>query len=170
MELLFENKTTVTKEIFNDFGKKTFKVYHKTYRFFAILGCIVGLLLSILFFIIDGLSISSVFTLVCSILFLFLFFKAYIIRSASSYKNFKLLNGESPQITFSFYQEKIEIISSISTLSLEYIKITKILETNKLIILMIGKQGLILYKSGFTVGNTDTFRSFIIEKCRKNIV
>lgn len=35
---------------------------------------------------------------------------------------------------------------------------------------MIGKQGLMIYKAGFTVGNIDTFRSFIIEKCQKNIV
>lgn len=95
-----------------------------------------------------------------------MFFKAYTLKLNQTNKSCKGLYGGSPQILSRFYEEKIESITSISTMSIEYSKITKVIETKNLLILMIEYQGLIVDKSGFINGDFNSFKSFINEKCK----
>jgi len=68
------------------------------------------------------------------------------------------------EITLNFYDEKIDIITFRSNLTLEYSQITKVLETENLFSLMIEKQNIILSKNGFINGDIDKFKLFIKEK------
>lgn len=60
----------------------------------------------------------------------------------------------------------MENTTSHSNITIEYGKITKIIETKDTYILMIGRQYIILLKDGFTIGNIGIFKSFIRTKCK----
>ncbi|WP_346936544.1 YcxB family protein [Clostridium sp.] len=68
------------------------------------------------------------------------------------------------EFTLNFYNEKIDIITFRSNLTIGYSQITKVLETENLYSLMIEKQNIILSKSGFINGDIDEFKLFIKEK------
>jgi hypothetical protein len=103
MDIIFENKTDITKKVLTEFSKKTYKVYRKKYRISVLLAAIASAFLAI----------------------------------AEMVVQFKI----------------------------NYSQITKFIETNSLYLLMIGKQGLMLNKSCFTVGDANAFKSFIMSKC-----
>jgi len=85
--------------------------------------------------------------------------------AGKGYKSLMDLHGGTPQITTLFYQDKIEVKTPRSILTIYYDQITSILETDQLYIPMVGRQGVMLKKDGFTTGSYETFKSFINEKC-----
>lgn len=168
METIYENKITITKEIISESAQKTFKVFGKKYRAFILLMHIISVVAAIFALIIDGLYWFSAFLFIFAIFFLFMFYKAYIIKLNETHRNLKGLHGELPENTIRFYEDKFETITSRSNLNIEYSKITKITETKNLYLLLIERQCIIIAKTGFTIGDSDKFKSFIIWKC-KNI-
>lgn len=166
MVTILEIKTTITKEILTEFSQKTFKIYHKIYRIFVLFAFLFSGFSTVTKLNTYGLSLDFVFRLLASAFFLFIFFKGYIFKLKKNYKNFQELYGELPQITSRFYDEKIDIVTSRSNLTLEYSQITKILETKNLYLMMIGRQSIILDKNGFITGDANIFKSFIKEKCK----
>lgn len=165
LETIFENRTRLTKEVMNEFGKESFSVFGKKYRIFVFIMAVISLLFAITFIIIDGFSWLVFFFILFAGFFLFMFFKAYLFRLKENYKNLTALHGEVPENLIKFYEDRFESITARSNISIEYSKITKLIETENLFILMIEKQGIILLKNGFTTGNFDSFKSFIKEKC-----
>lgn len=161
---IFENKTIITKEVINEISEESFKECNKKYRSFVLLMFLVSAFLTVGNFIIDGAYWFSVFGLLVTVFFIFMFFKGYTLKLKESYKNFKGVYGESAEVTSNFYDEKIDIITFRSNLTIEYNQITKVLETENLYSLMIEKQNLILSKSGFINGDIDKFKLFIKEK------
>lgn len=168
MKTIFENKITITKEILTEFSKKTYIIYGIKYRSFLLIASILSTCFTIIALATEGLSWISGLMFIASVFFIFMFFKGYILKVNHNYKNFQWLYGELPVITSKFYEEKIEIVTLRSNLSIEYNQVTKILETENLYLLMLGKQSAILNKSGFTIGDSDKFKSFIKEKCKNS--
>ncbi len=146
MITLFENRTIITKEVLTEFSQKAYKISNKKYR-------------------IEGLSLNFVLLLLASIIFAFIFFKGYLLKLNQGYKNLQKLHGELAEFTSIFYEDKMEVITSVSNLTINYNKITKISETKNLYLLMIGKNCTIIIKTGFTIGDADSFKSFIKAKC-----
>jgi hypothetical protein len=168
LEPIFENKIIITKEILSEFAQKSFKVLNKKYRAFVLCMHIISVVVAISALIINGSIWAFTFFLILAIFFLFMFYKGYIIKLKQSYRNLKGLLGDSPEKTIRFYEDNFEVITLISNLNIEYSKATKIMETKNLYLLLIEEQGIIIAKNGFTIGNSDKFKSFIIGKC-KNI-
>ena len=161
---IFENKTIITKEVINELSEESFKECNKKYRNFVLLMFLVSAFLTVINFITDGVYWFSVCGLLFTAFFLFMFFKGYTLKLKESYKNFKGVYGESAEVTSNFYDEKIDIITFRSNLTIEYGQITKVLETENLYSLMIEKQNIILSKSGFINDDIDKFKLFIKEK------
>lgn len=95
-----------------------------------------------------------------------MFYKGYIIKLNDTYRNLEGLHGELPENIIKFYEDTLETTTSRSNLKIEYSKITKIIETKNLYLLFIEKQGIIISKAGFIVGENYKFKSFITEKCK----
>lgn len=168
MEVKFENKTTITKEILAEFSKKAFKIYNKKYRMFVLLISVLCIILSFTAIAADGFSWFFIFMLLALIFFLFMYFKGYIFKLNQNYKNFNGLYGTLPEFIYRFYDEKIEASASRANLSIDYSQITKFSETENLYILMIEKQGIILKKNGFTIGDFNNFKVFMEEKYKNH--
>ncbi len=161
---IFENKTIITKEVINELSEESFKECNKKYRSFVLLMFLVSAFFTVIKFITDGLYWFSVCMFLSTAFFLFMFLKGYTLKLKESYKNFKGVYGESVEVSLNFYDEKIDIITFRSNLTLEYSQITKVLETENLYLLMIEKQNIILSKNGFINGDIDKFKLFIKEK------
>lgn len=166
MDMFFENQTVVTKEILADFFKRAYKIYGKLYRTLVLIAAIVDVVFGIVVLIFSNLYLGFVLIL-CGCIFFLLFFKGYRIRINQNYNNLEALHGEQPQFTFTFFADNLERKTIKSSLKVNYSQITNLIETHSLYILMIEKQGLILNKSGFTVGSADAFKAFIQEKCNR---
>lgn len=166
METIFENKIIITKEIISEYAQKNFKVFGKKYRMFVLLMVIISVISALAALIIDRLIGVSAFFLLFAVFFLFMFHKGYVIKLNDTYRNLKGLHGEMPENKIKFYEDKFETTTTNSNLKIEYSKITKIAETRNLYLLFIEKQGVIISKTGFTVGESNKFKSFILEKCK----
>jgi len=161
---IFENKTIITKEVINELSEENYKECNKKYRSFVLLMFLISAFFTVINFITNGVYLVSVCMFLSTVFFLFMFFKGYTLKLKESYKNFKGVYGESVEITLNFYDEKIDIITFRSNLTLEYSQITKVLETENLFSLMIEKQNIIFSKNGFINGDIDKFKLFIKEK------
>jgi len=165
MNPIFENRTVITKEILTEFSMNTFKIYSKKLRMFLLVFTPLCILCVVVESITKRFDFTSIFMVIASVFFIFIFFKGYIFRMKQNYKNFLGVYGELPQFTYTFSEDNLQGITSHSNVNLNYSQITKIIETKNLYILMIEKQGLILIKDSFTIGNSDDFKLFISDKC-----
>jgi Ca2+/Na+ antiporter len=166
MNTIFENKTVITDEILTESSKQRYKIYRRKYRIFLLVMFFICIL-----FVIAGLTRVylywfSVWTLLMAAFFFLMFSKGYIIRMKQDQRNMRGLYGESPQFIYTFSNDNILRATLHSNIDINYSQITKVLETTNLYILMIEKQGLILKKDSFTIGNSDDFKLFIENKCK----
>lgn len=165
MEVMFENKTVYTKEILAEFSKEYYKVILNKFRMVVLVTAIIYICATNICISMHGLNLTSVILLLASVVFLLFYFKGHVVVSAMINKNLVALHGESPQFTAKFYNDKLENTTSHSNITIEYGKINKIIETKNMYILIIAKQYIILLKNGFTIGDSNIFKSFIRTKC-----
>ncbi len=165
MDTIFENRTNMTGETLAEFSKKTYKVYGKKYRSFLMIMFLLCIVCVILGLTETYMYWFSACMLLLSAFFCFMFFKGYTIKAKLNQKNMRGIYGENPQITYTFLEDNFLRDTEHSHLDVNYSQITKIIESENLYILMIVKQGLILKKDSFTIGNSDDFKSFIKNKC-----
>ena len=168
MEVLYENLTPITKDLFNEASYEVFKLY-KLLRNFVLLFLIICIIFAALCLIAQGFSWPSLYFIFLTLLLLFLYFKGYLLSTTRHYKNYQALYGEYPQLKTRFYENKFEVISPISNFTIDYNKLTGIKETKNLYLLMIRKQCFMLIKNGFIIGNAHDFILFINEKCQDQI-
>ncbi len=163
MEIQYENKITLTKDVFYESVKVA---YDKPFNIIAIIWAVVLAFIALLEFIIGNYIYFSI--LIMLVIFV-LFYKniLYKIYSNNHFKQKTLLNGgDLMQETISF-AEKIHITSSNKSESFfDYSQITRIYETKHLVILRISRTlDVILDKSNFTIGDIENFEKFIPLKC-----
>ncbi|SET59066.1 YcxB-like protein [Natronincola peptidivorans] len=159
MSVLLENKTVIKEDVLTEFIQETFKIYEKKIRIIAIGGIALPSI------ILASMGDFLPFTILTAIFGVFLFFKGHLFKKNKIIKNFYGLHGDSPQATYTFYEDKLKSTVGQSNLSINYEQITNLLETKNLYIVMIERQGLMIKKDGFTVGNEHEFKSFLIDKC-----
>jgi len=166
MDLLFENQTQTTKKLLEEFTKETYYAFNKKTRIVCLIMFIVEFFAFILGFIYSGFNFSMrlSFLLFLSVFFLFFYFKGYVFKLQENRKSLESIHGELPHTINKFYEVNIETITNRSNLTFEYNKITNVLETENLFIIMLGKKGVFLSKRGFTVGEFSDFKKFIENK------
>lgn len=164
MDILFTNETTVTKRLLFEVSKKIYRTYHKKYRLFCFIFFLISLSFSLYSVLLYNWSLVVLFACL-AFFFLFMFYGAYLLRSNQSWKNMQNLQGETPRLAYSFYDQQFEQRTNNSQSTFDYTQITGVLETENLYILMFYRQGLFLEKSGFLDGTAEAFLPFIREKC-----
>ena len=160
MGVQFKNKTVITEEVLTEFIQGTFKIYEKKIRVIAIGGITLPSI------ILASAGEYLPFTLLTAGFGVFLFFKGYLFKKKKNIKNYFGLHGDSPEATYEFYHDRIENSVGKSHLSLNYEQVTNFIETKHLYILMIERQGLMIKKNGFTIGNAHELKSFLMSKCK----
>lgn len=158
VKTLFKNVTIITEDVLSEFIKETYKRYNKKIRFMALLGIFLP---SIVLIFLGRFFPITIFTAAFGV---FLFFKGYILHEKKVIKNFFDLHGPKPKATYIFTENKITSSIGKSEVSFDYEQISDFTETNNLFILIVKKQGLMIKKDQFSIGEEDEFKSFLETK------
>ena len=165
MEALFENRYTANQRMIRSFARGASFSQRFFFRF-SIAGmgiCLLAIAYCLLFLPGDWDSILSpaVSLLLCAMLFFFPNLTARIL-----YRNTLRLHGGAIPETVVRFSDEITMEEGTLSIRFEYRQVTKIRETKLLYVLMLGKDsGIILDKKGFSIGDLDSFRSFILKQC-----
>jgi len=168
LETLFENDFELTKELYNNVAEKLYKKFRKAYRAFVLVAFIATAGMFLFSLTLKDFLWFSIFTIVSDAFFCFMYFKAHLLYTGRKYKQMETLNGSIPHFTTLFYNDKIDVTTPRSMLTVYYDQITDVIETDKMYLLLVDKQGIMLKKDGFTKGNLDGLKALLKDKC-KNI-
>jgi len=164
MEKLFTNTTVLKKDLFLEAIEAFYKVLRIKYRIFTLVSFIIFTIYAVTYLI--RLNLFGIFVLSASVFFLFMFFKAYLIRSNKTYQSIVSLNP-SCRTEYTFYDGNFESVALESKRIYDYEAITHIVETKNSILLIIIEAYIIIEKSGFEEKKHKEFLSFIKGKCPK---
>lgn len=165
MEVLFENRYTVSKRMLRSFARGASFSQRFFFRF-SIVGMGICLLAIAYCFVFlpgdwDCVRSPAISFVLCAILFFFPNLTAQIL-----YRNTIRLHGGTVPETVVRFSDEIAMEEGTLSVRFAYRQVTKIRETKLLYVLMMGRDsGVILDKSGFSVGDLDAFRSFILKQC-----
>lgn len=160
-EIFFENKTNFKEKIVL-YG---YKICSRRANFLKILK-----ILKIVYLVISSVSalyllfkkdyLRMIFHLFFIFLILFNYKIVYFIARRQQKYNFYL------EKTYKFYENKLEVITDISKLTLIYNKINIAFENSDAFYMVFENRLMCIDKTGFTVGNATHFDSFIKSKIR----
>lgn len=164
MEVLFENKITLTKKTIYEYTKATTKRMVTIYT--GVFGALFIIVAAIQYS--HGDISTSIWSLILSAIVFLSPVALYRFMSTRFYRQFIVLTGGTEmQKTTKFADDKIDVISSNKAeSSFEYEQISHVYETKELIILKVSRQICILLdKNKFTIGDLVSFHTFIQNKC-----
>lgn len=164
----FQNHTQLTREMTWEFSKHTFRIYQKPIRWTSFSFAVITILLTFVYLLLSLYRSKWDFYLVlfaiCSVIFLLIFFKGYALRANFNWKNMCSMYGNNPWMDYYFGDENFLVKRPQMSATLQYSQITRILETENLYVLMIGRQGFLLQKDGWKGKDAD-FIPFLQRKC-----
>ena len=163
MESLFENEITLTPHILYEYMLAQSGAASK----YAGIAMIIGLIMFATGSFIDK-NIVLFFTAIILIVIVLLFLKFFprFLSNKVYKKRLAMNNGEQIKRIIGFTESIHIVTANNKELSYGYRQVTKIYETQNLLILKIGTMvGILLDKNNFKLGNFETFYKFINEKC-----
>ena len=166
METVFENEITLAPHILYEYMHSQLGNASK----YAAITMVIGLAMFAAGSFI-GKKIILFFTAIILIVIVLLSLKFFpFFLSNKVYKKRLLMNNGKQLKRIIRFTENIHIVTANNKeLSYEYRQITKIYETQNLLILKIGTiVGILLDKNNFILGDLRAFRKFIKEKCKHN--
>lgn len=163
MDMLFENRFSLNKELFLEMRKEAYKVFGKYYRLLAL--CLAALVIVIGLFALPqgGRDWVVAIAFLLGIFLVFLFFQSYRFTLSRQYRSLQALEGPQLERITRFYADRIEIIVSNGSSVIQNAQITRIRETENLFIFLIERNGFMVSKKDFTVGDEEAFRRFLSE-------
>lgn len=157
----FENEITFTPNVLYEYMEAQ---SGKASKFWSIIMIIGFAILAISGLIIKNLTFFLMMLILPIVILVVVNFSTHFLLNKIYKKRF-MNHGEPIKKTTTF-MKNIHILTTSNQESFyEYRQITKIYETEHLLILKMGIKGILLDKSDFTSGNLETFRSFIKKKC-----
>ena len=172
LEILFKNKTTYSKEAYDDFlffHRKKFGNKYKIYNIF-----VIALILFCIVYLVGYRHYNSAI-IFCLFLVGFIYWRFFkpIIDVSKEYKSDKICKSAS--FIFSFYEKFFTVESNNHISKIKYHNLYKIFETDSFFYLYVDKtHSFLLNKSTFTKGNCENFRIFIskvakLKNCKSHI-
>jgi hypothetical protein len=161
METVFENEITLTPNILYEFMLAQSGAASKYGAITMIIGFAI---IAIVGYIDKNLILLFMMIILTLIVLLSLkFFPLFL--SNKIYKKRLLMNNGKQLKMITRFTENIHIVTA-NNKEYEYRQVTKIYETQNLLILKIGTiVGMLLDKNNFKLGDLEAFRKFIKEKC-----
>jgi len=161
METVFENEITLTPHILCEYMLAQSGTASK----YAAITMVIGLAIFATGSFIDKNIIFFITAIILMVIIL-LFLKYFPIFVLNKVYKKRLLKNNGKQLKMiTRFTENIHIVTA-NNKEYEYRQVTKIYETQNLLILKIGTiVGMLLDKNNFKLGDLEAFRKFIKEKC-----
>ena len=167
MEPLFENKYSWTRKMLREMNYRVYRPW------LIVIGTIAALMLALLVFasvktstpFVQYLSLPVVIFFVIAVLYMFL----PLYSAVMTYSRMAKLYESAPDVTVRFFEDRFIDFTrqSDAKLDLQYAQITKVMETNSLLLVKLkGRFVIMIDKNGFTRGSADGLRVFLREKMR----
>lgn len=180
-KIFFENRYILTKKIYHQYCKKTFRKLRKTNQILSIVLAIVTLIIALLvFFFLHGRKIMILFAIIFCY-FVMMFFSGYKFSEWLNYRNLKRDYGHKTggEVVYQMFFEPTQVRVKVGETgyTFKYTTIEKVYEAEDIYIFILSGKGMIehgqiVYKSGFTNRDDNTlesFISFIEEKSHKSL-
>lgn len=168
MEKLFENTTTYTPEVYNDFvifHNQKYSLKYHLYTLFILFLIVFCMVLQFLYGNI-ALGILFVFAMVLFLVWRVFHPTFFVKKEAKSDKVQKQMKN-----TYSFYDKYMTIKNSKDNIKLGYYKLYKVFENDDYFYLYINKNySFVLAKDTFSIGNSNEFYKFIKKKLWYKII
>jgi len=160
MEILFENRYTMTKELFFLWAKNPIK---KNYFWIFWL---VFMVITIIMAIYSALNEDIIFSAFYVLLAAFCIYRGYFRNRVLLAKHFKVLSvnqGSTEWVRIVQFADFIKVSDGNTITQYQWSQIMKVIENEKYYILLLQDGlGIRLDKNGFTKGTSDTFLQYII--------
>jgi len=181
-KVFYENKFLLTRNLHKEYCKNTYDKMRKKIKITNLILGIVFLAATVLLVIFTRLAFIATLTLLFSIYFFVMIQNGY---RFSEWINYKKICEETADVEggevlniIRFEPVQIHVRAGITGYSFKYESIERAFETDRLIILILKRPGMIehsqlVFKGGFSEKNDDTlieFKKFINEKVGKNIL
>lgn len=163
MDIKFENRTTITKSMFEEYHNAVYRLLMKDSRPKLLKIAVLLVIITVLSYIGEGVNEFLLLLSLLTVGVIFMYFRGDIFIVKKSYKIYKESNG--PSLDTRFGEKEIELVTTRYSSNIQYSAVTRIIETPDLYILMVENMGLIIDKHGFIVGNAAEFLTFANEKC-----
>lgn len=165
IELLFENRYYVTKNIFSEFLKS---IVLKRLRICGVILAVVCLYIAYLNIMRERNTFEILVFIVMFFFSIAIYFLHFKVSKDMMKNTLAVHNGIIPESIFRFGEDTITLEEGKVFMEFNYNQIRRIYELKKLYVMMIGKQnGIIIRKDSFSVGTFHKFKEFIERKCRK---
>ncbi len=173
--IFFENRFILTRKMHKEYCKHTFRKMRKNLQIYAYGMSILALIAALLFQFYFHKDVPAI---VFAVLSAYLFFMAVFGYAFSEWVNYRKLqdeHGKAIVMLLEFYQDKIAVKVNQTSLSFKYSSISGAYETENIIILIIGKRGMlehgqVVFKNGFKDNKSvEEFKAFINKKAKQEI-
>lgn len=163
LNILFENTTQYTKEVYSEFLKFHNEKYNFSYTFYTLFFAMLMLFCIIVHIKNLNIYYAILFIVVFICFILWRFFRP-VFRVKKEVKSEKI--SKEKKFKFVFYKNYFKIYDKKDVYKLYYFNLHKVFETNKFFYLYIDKEhSFLLNKDGFSVGSASEFSEFIKKKC-----
>lgn len=174
-KIFFENRFILTKKLHHQYCKETYRTMNKRMQILALVLALVmyGLCAVSLFYLI--LPKPALVFLAFGIYFTFMIFYGYRFSEWINFRRMKDEYGPAIAMILQFKQDKVSVRINEKSFAFQYASIAKAYETEDLIILILGKRGMVehgqvIFKNGFTEhANLEDFKQYINKKTKNDI-
>ncbi|MBQ8261237.1 MAG: YcxB family protein [Lachnospiraceae bacterium] len=173
--IFFENRFILTRKLHKQYCKKTFRKMRKNLQIYAVVLAVIALAASLLFLFYFKMQTPAIVFGVLSLYLLFMALFGYTFSEWINYRKLQKEHGKAIAMILEFYQDKIAVRVNKASFSFKYSSLSGAYETEDLIILIIGKRGMIehgqvVFKDGFKDGKTiEEFKAYINKKTKKEL-
>lgn len=174
-KIFFENRFILTKKLHHQYCKETYRLMNKRIQLLSLISALVmyGLFLFSALYL-RLAKLAGVF-LIIAIYFTAMIFLGYTFSEWYNFRKLKDDYGQAITMVLHFEQDKVNVRVNEKSFSFKYSSIYKAYETEDLIILILGKQGMVeqgqvIFKNGFTGHATlEDFKGYINKKTKEVI-
>lgn len=157
----YTNITTLTRKQYYQFREKDFTEENAMLRKGIFLVSALLTVSAFVLFRISGLSVMVFFNALLILVLLWITMYGYRFKAIKDFDRFQSVRGVNPDITYTFYEEYVQMETDKSKVRINYTQVDRLLETKELYVLKVGSTGIIIARDGFMKGNRQAFKEFI---------
>lgn len=174
-KLMYENRFILTRKLHKEYFRFCYRKMQKQTQLIAGILAVVALAVSAVLYLWLHSVIGAVVGLIVAVYLVFVIFFGYAFREWLQYRELQDQHGKAVVNLVRFNSDQVQVTVNKTKFSFKYSTIVRAYESDELLILILGKKGMLehgqpLWKRGFTGEvSPEEFKEFINQKTEKTI-